>query len=163
MSLSFLYQKRRKPEKLRTRKIKVNEMNTAQAMLMDNNLCVLATCSENKPNSSLMQYTCNNDASEMYMLTLKGSSKYRNIVSNPEVSLLVDTRNNANGIRALTIYGKASIIEDASPRQVLITQLVEKNPDLTVFAGNPDVCLISVKIESFLLLDGLVESTYFSL
>jgi len=138
------------------------KLNTAQVMLMDNNLCVLATCIENKPNSSLMQYTSNEDASEMYMLTLKGSSKYRNILSNPEVSLLVDTRNNPD-IRALTIYGKALVIEDAAPRQVLITQLVEKNPDLAVFAGNPEVCLIAVKIESFLLLDGLVESSFFTL
>jgi len=138
------------------------KLNTAQVMLMDNNLCVLATCKENKPNSSLMQYTSNEDVSEMYMLTLKGSSKYRNILSNPEVSLLVDTRNNSN-IRALTIYGKALVIEDAAPRQALITQLVEKNPDLAVFAGNPEVCLIAVKIESFLLLDGLVESSFFTL
>ena len=141
----------------------MNELNTAQAMLMDNNLCVLATCSENKPNSSLMKYTCNNDASEMYMLTLKGSSKYKNILSNPEVSLLVDTRNNSNGIRALTIYGKASLPEDVTSRQVVISELVLKNPDLAVFAGNPEVCLIAVKIESFLLLDGLIESSYFTL
>lgn len=132
-------------------------------MLMDNNLCVLATCSENKPNSSLMQYTCNMDASEVYMLTLRGSSKYRNIANNSEVSLLVDTRNDSKGVRALTIYGKASLPEDAISRQVLMTQLVEKNPDLTVFAGNPDVSLIVVKIESFLLLDGLIESSYYTL
>lgn len=142
-------------------------MNTAQVMLVDNNLCVLATCSENKPNSSLMQYTCNKDASEMYMLTLKGSTKHENILRNPQVSLLVDTRNdsmgNREGIRALTIYGKASITEEAALREVLIAQLVEKNPSLAVFAENPEVCLISVRIEGFLLLDGLVESSYFTL
>lgn len=138
-------------------------MNNAQIMLLDNNLSVLATCSDNKPNSSLMQYTCNKDATEMFMLTLKGSTKHQNIMSNPEVSLLVDTRNNSNGIRALTIYGKASLTEDAVLRQVMTTQLVEKNPDLSVFAINPEVCLISVRIESFLLLDGLVESSYFTL
>jgi len=107
------------------------------------------------------------EASEMYMLTLKGSTKHQNILSNPQVSLLVDTRNdsmgNREGIRALTIYGKASLTEETALRDVLIAQLVEKNPSLAVFAENPEVCLIRVRVEGFLLLDGLVESNYYTL
>lgn len=141
-------------------------LKTAHKILSSNHLCVLSTCGDRRPNSSLMQYACNEDYTEIYLMTMKGSTKHQNILSHPQVSLLVDTRTDSddNGkLKALTVYGHAVVEEPGESAKALRDALVGRNPDLTVFATNPDACVIRIIIEDFLLLDGLVESSFITL
>ena len=133
-------------------------------MIRENNFCVLSTCRDNLPNSSLMKYVCNEKVNEIYMLSIKGSNKYLNIVSNPHVSFLVDTRSesqeNAELIQALTVYGDAEIIEDEVMSKLLKERLVAANPNLDVLADNQESCVIKVKINSVLMLNSVSESRF---
>lgn len=133
-------------------------------MITENSFCVLSTCRDNLPNSSLMQYICNESGTEIYMLALKASSKCVNIRTNPNVSLLVDTRSGSlaggNGIKALTAYGLAEIVEDEEAMQKLKERLVAINPGLAAISASPDACVIKVKIESCLMLEGVAESRF---
>lgn len=138
-------------------------MINARKMLQDNNLCVLATCNDNLPNSSLMQYIYDDMSMNIFMLTLSGSVKYDNIIANPQVSLLIDNRSNVKQVRlpimALTVYGKATIVTDSQKQQALIDQLVDKNSNLTILARDVHCSVIQIKIEKMLLLDGVNEKS----
>jgi len=131
-------------------------------ILLDNEFCVLSTCRNDSPNSSLMQYVLNESCTKLYMLTLKESTKHINIINNPKVSLLIDTReslyNEANQIKAVTVYGNASIIDHRKTMEEIIRQLVKKHTNLIAFASNNKVCVIEVCMDHFLLLDGVDKS-----
>jgi general stress protein 26 len=136
-------------------------------ILLDNNLCVLCTCKNNIPNSSLMFYICDNRCTKMYMLTLKESTKYLNIINNTNVSLLIDTRDNINDkttpIKALTISGEASIVDDKDTSKKLIDQIIKKHDKLLDLASNKNVCVVQISIKSVLLLESVDKSRYISL
>lgn len=133
-------------------------------MLLDNDLCVLCTCKNDIPNSSLMLYICEETCTKMYMLTLKESTKYLNVLDNTNVSLLIDTRDSvidkATQVKALTIYGEASIVDDKTTSKRIIEQLVKKHNRLLPLASNKSVCVVEISIKSVLLLDGVDKSRF---
>ena len=139
-------------------------LSIAKNMISDNYLCVLSTCGDGQPNSSLMQYITDDSCTKLFMLTLKGSQKQQNIEKNPRVSLLIDTRANPAGqqepIKSLTVYGRAEFIRDAPGKNELISRLVQKNNNLQVLAGDSNCLVIQVSAEKLLLLDGVDKSTY---
>ena len=142
-------------------------MNPGQQMLLTYNLCVLSTSLDNQPNSSLMQYVTNEAATEIYMLTLKKSTKLFNIVNNPQISFLVDSRDNSKindvDIRALTVYGKADLLDEKPLEVKAIALLTQKIPGMVSMAKHPEVGVIRVKIESMLLYEGLFNNSFYTL
>lgn len=139
-------------------------INAAKKIISENNFCVLSTCYNDLPNTSLMQYICDESCFKIYMITLKGSSKCQNIERNPRVSLLIDTReshpNGEGQIQALTIYGKANLIENSDWCRNITNDLVKKFADLTRLSENENSVVIEVCAESLLLLDSVEQSTY---
>ena len=135
-------------------------------MLLNNTLCVLSTCLNDIPNSSLMQYICDSRCTKIYMLTLKESTKYNNIINNANVSLLIDTRdeirNNATQTQAATIYGEASILDDTSISKKIIEKLSKKHESLLNLASNINVYVIEIIIKSALLLENVDKSSLIS-
>lgn len=131
-------------------------------MIRDNSLCALSTCSSDRPNTSLMLYLPDESGLNLYMLTREGSLKYRNIVQNAHVSLLIDTRIQASDIhrpiKALTVFGMAAAVSDPSERQAWLSQLLTRHPELAVLAGDPACKLIKVEAVKFSLLKGVDES-----
>lgn len=138
-------------------------LTIAKKMLEENNLCVLATCSNNLPNSSLMHYIYDSAGRNIFMLTLRGSVKHTNIAANPQVSLLIDTRVDLPQpglpVMALTVYGKAGFVQDPQTRQVLIDQLVARFGSLAKLAGDSQCLVIQVHMEKMLLLDGVSDKS----
>ena len=61
-------------------------------IVKDKDVCVLATVMDNVPHCSLMSYATDDDCREIYMMTHKQTKKYRNLLQNVKVSLLIDTR-----------------------------------------------------------------------
>jgi len=136
----------------------------AKKIISENEFCALSTCYNDLPNTSLMQYICDENCTKIYMITLKGSSKYKNIVKNQRVSLLIDTRqkveNGQGQIRALTIYGEANLIEDSDRCKNKINEMVKKFSNLTRLSENENCIVIEVSAKSLLLLDNADQSTY---
>ena len=56
--------------------------------IKNKNTCVIATCSENKPRASTVNYV--SDGFTLYIITSAKSIKCRNIKANPNVSLAID-------------------------------------------------------------------------
>ena len=142
-------------------------LDLCKAMVADNNFCVLSTCKDNLTNSSLMLYLSNEEQDKLYMVTLKGSLKYTNICENPEVSLLIDTREQIleeqGSVKALTVYGRASILEDPVFHEDILKKLTKKHPTLKALSRLEEASVLEVQVEKFLYLDGVNQATHYTL
>ncbi len=139
-------------------------MDRMKSLLKEGDMCVLATCSDNRPHCSLMGYITDDAAETIYMVTLKDSQKYRNVLDNPQVSLLVDTRQEIpvlgrKGVQALTVHGPCRPLPSDEGRSILL-KLAARHPHLEVLSGSPDAVILEVKAQGFLLLDGVAEAHY---
>ena len=135
------------------------------ALVSKKNVCVLATVSDNKPYCSLMAYITDGSCKEIYMVTHKNTTKFNNLQKNPSVSLLIDSRETQprSNAQALTIDGVFIPLIDDNKRQNIRDRMLESFPHMKNFLHHPESEIIRVKINSFLLLDGLIESHFVSL
>jgi nitroimidazol reductase NimA-like FMN-containing flavoprotein (pyridoxamine 5'-phosphate oxidase superfamily) len=135
-----------------------------KSLVQEKNSCVLATTSDAVPHCSLMSYVPDDATREIYMLTQRQTKKYRNLLANPTVSLLIDTRSGSSlkpqETMALTISGTFQKMTDENKREKALKRLLERHPHLKTFSQDPDVELISVRINSFQLLEGLTASYF---
>ena len=134
-------------------------------LMKDKDVCVLATVLDNVPHCSLMSYVPDRDCREIYMITQKGTKKFRNLAANRTVSLLIDSREEDCGadrarIKALTVSGVFSAIGDKAKKKLIRQKLLKKHPQLKPFAEDPDAEVFAVKVKSLQLLDG-VKDSYF--
>jgi nitroimidazol reductase NimA-like FMN-containing flavoprotein (pyridoxamine 5'-phosphate oxidase superfamily) len=136
-----------------------------KALVKEKDVCVMATVSGGKPHCSLMAYVTDDDCSEIYMITHKHTKKYENLTENPSVSLLIDTReehlgSRRPGAKALTVNGRYHRMDSEERKTLFRAKMLERHPHMRAFINHPDAELLSIKIASFLLLDGL-EDAYF--
>ena len=121
-----------------------------------NDLCVLATVSEGEPHCSLMFYISDEEEYEIYLISHKQTKKYANLMENPTVSLLIDTREEEIGqrrvyIKALTVRGEFQTIKDPDKKDIVRVKFLERHPHLTDFLNDPGAEIFSIKIKSFQL------------
>ena len=136
-----------------------------KALAKQKDICVLATVSDGNPHCSLMAYATDDDCREIYMITQKGTKKYKNLIKNPSVSLLIDTReeqvdSHPLQAKALTIAGLFQEIDDEHKKRLARARLLERHPYLAGFIDQTDTELICIKATSFLVLNGLKEAHF---
>ena len=136
-----------------------------KALAKQKDICVLATVSDGNPHCSLMAYATDDDCREIYMITQKGTKKYKNLIKNPSVSLLIDTReeqvdSHPLQAKALTIAGLFQEIDDEYKKRLARARLLERHPYLAEFIDQTDTELICIKATSFLVLNGLKEAHF---
>lgn len=128
-------------------------------------VCVLATVSGGQPHCSLMSYAVDDDCREIYLVTFKKTKKYSNLMENPAVSLLIDTREEDRGDRrrqakALTANGVFQEVRDQAKRDMIRDRLLVRHPHLRVLADDPDAAFFAVRIRSLQLLEGVAEASF---
>jgi len=136
-----------------------------KTLIREKDTCVLATAAGGEPHCSLMSYVADDDCLAIYMVSLKGTRKYRNLITNAHVSLLIDTREeNAGGdrrdVKALTVKGVFQMIDDDQMKMRILKRLLDRHPQLREFAGHPEVDVFQVKTVSFELLEGVSQAHY---
>jgi nitroimidazol reductase NimA-like FMN-containing flavoprotein (pyridoxamine 5'-phosphate oxidase superfamily) len=136
-----------------------------KGLVREKDICVLATVSGSKPHCSLMAYATDDDCLEFYLITHRHTNKYQNLMENPNVSLLIDTREEHHGAgrpqgKALTVSGTFEPIADGQKREAVRARLLERHPHLRDFMNDPDAEPICIKVTSFLLLDGLTNAHF---
>jgi nitroimidazol reductase NimA-like FMN-containing flavoprotein (pyridoxamine 5'-phosphate oxidase superfamily) len=136
-----------------------------RALIREQDTCVLATASQNRPHCSLMTYVTNSLCDEIYLMTLNDSRKYQNMCENPSVCLLIDTRQDKSKsdhteTMALTVSGRFDRIIKDSERERIRRELSRKHPGLKDFFENPEGEPVKIIIESYLLLEGPTKAHY---
>lgn len=136
-----------------------------KALAKEKNICVLATVADGKPYCSLMAYVTDENCKKIYMVTHKNTNKYENLMGNPSVSLLIDTRDISprSKAKALTVEGVYTAIESEEKRKKVRAKLLSVHPHLAEFIKHSEAEILCVKIRSFLLLNGFQEAHFQSL
>ena len=118
--------------------------------------CVLATTDRDVPHCSLMAYINSENAERLFLVTPRETKKYRNILRNPHVSLLIDTRGDQERIytRSLTVTGTCYILENEDEISIVRDAFIRHHPHLQNLIRNGDVAFLCVEVDALLLLDG---------
>lgn len=143
-------------------------LETIQSLILEKDICVMATCDGNLPHTSLMAYAPSTDALTFHFLSRMNTRKVRNLQANPEVSLLIDTREQhlpdlRHKAMALTVSGVYEAPRDRDELLALKQLFVAKHPHMKEFADYGDTTVLTVKARSFLLLVGVEEQHYIDL
>ena len=111
---------------------------------------VLATDSDGQPYTSMIAYALTPDRKGIVFATPKRTRKYRNILKNNRVSILIDTRSNTKRdymrAESLTILGNAIPVRKGKKWSELARVLTGKHPKLNEFIHSPEIKLIFVKM-----------------
>ena len=131
-------------------------------IIKKNDLCVLATVTEGRTHCSLMSYVSDDEGCEIYMVSQRSSRKYLNLIENPIVSLLIDTREEEKGqersnIKALTVKGEYRILNDPEKKDTMRSRLLKQHPHLADFLNDPGADIFFIRVKSFQLLDGVKD------
>ena len=115
---------------------------------------VLATDSDGCPYTSLVAFALTPDGNGLVFATPKKTTKYRNMLKNSNVSVLIDSRKNtAKGYmesEAVTIIGIAKTVRKGRRRDRLLHIFTAKHPDLTGFLNSSSTAIIMVSFEKII-------------
>jgi nitroimidazol reductase NimA-like FMN-containing flavoprotein (pyridoxamine 5'-phosphate oxidase superfamily) len=133
-----------------------------KALAKTKDICVLATVNDNQPHCSLMAYAVDENCREFYFTTSRTTKKFTNISKNPQVSLLIDSRENTprSNAQALTVTGVCVPASEEDERRKISKILLEKHPHLKKILNMPDSEILIVSATSFLFLDGLTDAYF---
>lgn len=111
---------------------------------------VLATQSGGKPYASLVAYALTEDARGIVFATPRATRKYRNILKNPAVAVLVDTRSNTDtdymDAESVTALGRARPLRRGKEHRRHADTLLNKHPLLEGLVNAPGTALVLVEI-----------------
>ena len=144
--------------------MKLKMLDKVEKILRENTLCVLCTDGEGTPYCSLMTYMPSSDLKILYMISIQESKKYKNLLSNPDVSVLIDNRQrisyqNDKKIISITFEGLYQLIAQKEIESIK-SRFANEHIELDEIIKSPGVAIFAIKLKSFLLLDGAVNSFY---
>ena len=120
------------------------------AMDKDQLHAVLATESDGQPYTSMIAFALSSDKKGIVFITPQRTRKYKNILKNNHVSLLIDTRSNTEkdymSAESLTILGNAFPVRKGGKWSELTKVLIRKHPKLNEIIHSAETKLIFVKI-----------------
>jgi heme iron utilization protein len=114
---------------------------------------VLATSDdEGRPYTSLIAFALTADRRTLLFATSRATSKYRNLTSQPAVSILIDNRSQSvgdlKGARAVTLLGSArELRSDDNDQGEYQNGFKERHPELAAFVESPATAFFAVSIE----------------
>lgn len=136
--------------------------------VLQRDLCVLATSALDVPHASLMAYVAEEDLSSLYMATPSTTRKWANLCVNPNMSVLMDDREqhsprSRSTAHALTLGGKHVPVGDAANAYRITSLLTAKHPHLASILSKPGIEIIRLKPQWCLLLTGAEDARYIKL
>jgi len=117
----------------------------------DLRFAVLATSDEGRPYASLIAFAFTPDCQTVIFATPKATRKYRNMMSQKSVSILIDNRSGTpedlSRAEAITLVGTARPVRAGARKEEYREVFREKHPQLAGFMDNPGTALMAVAIE----------------
>jgi general stress protein 26 len=111
---------------------------------------VLATTTGGVPHTALIAYSLTPDLSGLLFATPTKTTKYKNIMKNPKVSVLIDARTNTStgyvDAEAIRITGTAAVLRKGSLRNELARGFLLRHSTMADFLDAPGVAFVLVEI-----------------
>lgn len=126
---------------------------------------VLATTEDGQPYLSLMAFAASDDLKFLLVVTPRATRKYRNLMTDPRVALLVDNRTNqpwdvehAIAVTAMGVAEECALAET----EHFLSLYRGKHPHLEEFATSLENVLIKVKVDRYYLVSRFQEVREYS-
>jgi len=132
----------------------VENLELVKDILSAQYLAVLASVDIGKPYSNLVAFAEDEDLKTIVFITNRYTRKYRNIIANENVSLLIDSRTNQPSdfsmAVALTVIGSASEAANEE-RENLVSLYLTKHPHLSQFVNNPSQAVMRITVTDYIV------------
>jgi general stress protein 26 len=120
-------------------------------LLEGQRLAVLATVSDGQPHCNIVAFVHTQDLRRLFFATRRDTTKYQSLVDHPEVSMLVDSRQNRpSDLRhavAVTIDGVARDLRDQKSEWIEL--YATKHPTLRDFVSQTDCALMCLDVRRY--------------
>ena len=135
------------------------------ALLCSQRLAVVATIGQGAPYTNLVAFCTTPDLGKIVFATMRSTSKYRNLLANPSVSVLVDDRGNSPSdiVDAVTVSATGRAGEAGRDLAKLLAMFLKKHPYLAGFARSPDCALIVVRPKRYVFISRFQEASVLEL
>lgn len=128
--------------------------NLLQRVIAPQRFAVLATQENEQPYINLVAFAASDDLELILFATDRNTRKYRNILQNEKVALLIDSRhNNASDFTdafAITALGLAGEIPQNSGDK-LITKYLNIHPSLSEFISRSETTIIRINVIEYII------------
>lgn len=137
--------------------------NKIKLLLEQQELAVLSTLNAEfqQPYLNIVAFYNSHDLKKIFFATPKNTTKYKNLIINPKVSILIDNRKNDGsdiGVSsAITIMGNSYEITDNNDKN--IQNFISKYPQLDFFFKTPSTAFICVYVKKYILVDKFQDVT----
>jgi nitroimidazol reductase NimA-like FMN-containing flavoprotein (pyridoxamine 5'-phosphate oxidase superfamily) len=115
-------------------------------------LAVLATQSNGQPYGNLVAFVATEDLRSLLFATARGTRKFANIKTDPQVAMVMDSRTNQKAdfekAVAVTATGVVEEIGDIE-RDPLLKLYLSKHPHLKKFVTSPTCALLRVEVDTY--------------
>jgi len=132
----------------------VENLELVKDILSAQYLAVLASVDIGKPYSNLVAFAEDEDLKTIVFITNRYTRKYRNIIANENVSLLIDSRTNQPSdfsmAVALTVIGSAREAANEE-RENLVSLYLTKHPHLSQFVNNPSQAVMRITVTDYIV------------
>lgn len=143
----------------------VTDKHTVQQLLDATGFAILATEGAGQPHASLIAVTPFQGWRQLVFATYRDTQKYRNLMHNCRVSVLVDgckaSRGGAQEGFVVTAVGQAQAIS-ADQHPAAMRAHVNRHPDLASFLQAPDCVLVSVAVEAYQVVRSIDDVTWWT-
>lgn len=121
-------------------------------------LAALATQGGGQPHVSLVAYAATDDLKHILFVTPRDTRKYRNVVAEPRVAVLIDNREaneeGADGSLAATAIGEAEELTGDSRKEWAELYLA-RHPNQAGLISQPDSALVRVRVHTYFVVSSI--------
>jgi nitroimidazol reductase NimA-like FMN-containing flavoprotein (pyridoxamine 5'-phosphate oxidase superfamily) len=127
---------------------------TIRDLFRTQKLAVLSTHSDGQPYASLVAFVATEDLKHLYFATARTTRKYRNLVADPRVAMLMDSRSNQDSDihSAVAVTATGTALEVGDREKDLGARLyLARHPYLQDFIGAETCALIRITVKAYYL------------
>jgi nitroimidazol reductase NimA-like FMN-containing flavoprotein (pyridoxamine 5'-phosphate oxidase superfamily) len=127
-------------------------------LLNQQQLATLATMSQENPYCNLVAFTPSEDLQTILFSTPRQSTKYANIVRNPNVALLIDSRTqfgtDVQAGTAVTALGSV-VLDSLQTEGELRNRHAARHEQFKDFIYSPDCALVQIRVQRYIFVSSL--------
>ena len=128
---------------------KKSELGKIKLLLESQMLGVIATDMEGHPYANLVAFVSTKELKNIIFATSKNTTKYKNIMKNAKISVLIDNRQNTPSdfekSVSLTAFGEAE--EIIMNKNFYKKLYLNKHPNLMSFVDSSDCALVKIQVD----------------
>lgn len=145
-----------------SKSIPLSVLADVRRLLRTQRFAVLATSSGAGPHASLIAFAAVDDGEGLVFITPRDSAKYRNLRSNPNVSLVIDERPGSGG----AIEGACGVTVTGTVRSVSVAEagtasavFLRRHRNFRRYLKEEDVVLLRIDVNRYLHTRSLISTT----